>query len=451
MVLVLFGLAVAVFWIVYFSKAKKAKDTAGEIRTDHSSPAEHLSVMAKYTCVECGRTVPAEETFVIDGKRFCKECRTPQRPERDTGESVPNPAPKKNSQYQTTDVVALKCKICGREMFFIKGRSTQPCLFQIQSGTYCMGCLKKRLFDNDAAEILFLIDASQGDYSKRVEFRDRKYYYAESRVRRVINPMGVFESDEFGHEITFDQALAYATSEEDKENLKSIEFIRKTKLRLAAANIDKETLAHINVGVGRLGADVGHHGIPYMRYCGDDLWSGATHYDDMRGPQGRFEFLPFDEALKEFVFAVREFAEHPDMYYTVPARPVEEKIDQQYITDRAMTVKKVRISHNEYDEKANLYREVKLYDVVLNDEQSVSEEDYSRNWKSKLETLFVLASGRPSLDSIYTVARHKETKQVYIVKEAFLICSGVKFKWRYISKITEYQLKRLSEQRQAGQ
>ena len=501
-VLVLYGLAVAVFWIVYFRKAKKAKDTAGEKRTDHSSPAEteprdlpekpaninrrtvgkrccarcgidldlidsgniteiggkqycdvcaaYLSVEAKYTCVECGRTLPAGETFVLNGNRFCKECRDRQRRRRDIGECVPNQAPKRSGQNQAPDVVALKCKKCGRELFYIRGLSKQSGFISLQSGTYCTDCLK-RLFDDDASEILFLIDASWGEYSKSVEFRGRKYYYVESSVRRVIHPMGVFESDEYEREITFDQALAYSTSEEETENLKTIESIRKTRLRLDAANIDKETLAHINVGVGRLDADVGPYGIPYMRCCGGDLWSGATDYDDMRGPQGRFDRLPFDEALKEFVFAVRYYAEHPDTYYTLPAQPAAEKIDQQYITENAKTVKKVRISHSEYDEKANLYREVKSYDVVLNDEESVSEEEYSRYWNSKLETLFLLASGRPSLDPVYTVARHKETGQAYIVKEAFLIQCGVKFKWRYISKISEYQLKTLSEQRQTGQ
>ena len=449
-VLIVFGAVLAAFWIYYVKKRRKSEEnvSAGPaLREPRKEPVR----AAEYTCVKCGKTVPEAESVLLEGKRFCRGCSYSYlyRSGDKRIQSV-NTAYSDYGNSGSHDIVALKCKVCGRELFYIRGRSTRQGMIRLQSGTYCADCLHK-LLDDDAAEILFLIDAVWGQYSKRVEFRGGKYYYVESRVRTVVHPMGVWEEDEFDNEITYEQALSYAVSEGDKENLKAIESIRKTKKRLAALNIDKEVLAHIRVGVGRLDSDVGYQGVPYMRHVGDDLWSGATDYDDMRGPQDRFDRLPFDEAIKKFVSAVIYFAKHPERYYTAPARPAAEKIDPRYITDHSKEAWRVRISHSEYDEKANIYREVKFYDVVLNDEQSLSEDEYSRIWESKLETLFVLASGRPSLDSVYTVARHKKTKQAYIVKEAFLIQDCVRFKWRYISKITEYQLKILSEQRQSGQ
>ena len=58
----------------------------------------------------------------------------------------------------------------------------------------------------------------------------------------------------------------------------------------------------------------------YMECCGWNLWSGAYSYDDMRGPQGRFTDVPFEEAFGNILKSVEMMINDPksDYYYYHP-------------------------------------------------------------------------------------------------------------------------------------
>ena len=128
-----------------------------------------------------------------------------------------------------SEIVELRCKGCNKILNYVKGSAIQEDMIHLQSGAYCDSCLPK-LFEKDASVILFIIDAAWGEYSKRVEFRGGQYYSAESRVRGVITPIAnIWNEHESAHEIGFDEALSYAKSHKDIENLKFIESIRKKR------------------------------------------------------------------------------------------------------------------------------------------------------------------------------------------------------------------------------
>lgn len=57
-----------------------------------------------------------------------------------------------------------------------------------------------------------------------------------------------------------------------------------------------------------------------MECCGGNLWSGAYSYEDMRGPQGRFTDVPFEEAFGNILESVEMMINDPksDYYYYHP-------------------------------------------------------------------------------------------------------------------------------------
>lgn len=227
--------------------------------------------------------------------------------------------------------IELHCKECNKSLIYVRGAARQNGMLHLQSGTYCNSCLPK-LFQQGVSEILFIVDAEWGQYSKRVELREGKYYYVESRVTENLNPVAnLWREDERKHEIGYDEALSYAkaitnsSAAEDVENLKIIESVKRkirnqsnterTWEKIAEFGLKQEILDHIVVAGDRIETDLAvPGGGPYMRGSGDS-WSGAYSYDDMRGPQGRFKNVPFEEAFGNIATIVDSEINNPGSEY----------------------------------------------------------------------------------------------------------------------------------------
>ena len=235
------------------------------------------------------------------------------------------------TQTRQSEIVELQCKVCNKALKYVRGVTKQKGMLHLQSGTYCDLCLPK-LFEQDVSEILFITDAEWGQHSKRVELRGGKYYYVESRVAEVINPVAnLWREDGTTREIGYDEALSYAkaitnsSAAEDVENLKIIESVKRkirnqsnterTWEKIAEFGLDQEVLDHIVVEGDWIRTDLSMPGGgPYMRGSGDS-WSGAYSYDDMRGPQGRFKNVPFKEAFGNIAEIVDNMINSPESDY----------------------------------------------------------------------------------------------------------------------------------------
>lgn len=271
-----------------------------------------------------------------------------------------------STQTRQGETVELHCKVCNKALKYFRGIAKQKGMISLQSGTYCESCLSK-LFEQDTSEILFIIDAEWGQYSKRIELRGGQYYYAETRVTGVINPVAnLWNEDERAHEIGFDEALSYAKAitknavAEDVENLKIIESVRRkirnqsnrertfdspndmplaipesstvpttvtpektaalsnnksTWEKIAEFGLNQDILGHIVIKGEWIRTDLSMPGGgPYMRGSGDS-WSGAYSYDDMRGPQGIFNNVPFEEAFGNIAKIVDNMINSPSSEY----------------------------------------------------------------------------------------------------------------------------------------
>lgn len=84
---------------------------------------------------------------------------------------------------------------------------------------------------------------------------------------------------------------------------------------VAGSGIDEDVLEHIVIGANGITTDLAMPGgVPYM-HCKDRLWSGAVGYDDMRGPQGRFSDLSFEEAFNRLADKVKSEIRDPSSEY----------------------------------------------------------------------------------------------------------------------------------------
>ena len=91
---------------------------------------------------------------------------------------------------------------------------------------------------------------------------------------------------------------------------------------VAESGIDEDVLEHIIIGANGITTDLTMPGgVPYM-HCEDRLWSGAVGYDDMRGPQGRFSDLSFEEAFNRLAYKVKSEIRDPssEYYYYNPEK-----------------------------------------------------------------------------------------------------------------------------------
>ena len=86
---------------------------------------------------------------------------------------------------------------------------------------------------------------------------------------------------------------------------------------IAEFGIDQEILDHILVNEDCISTDLLPGGVPYMKRDSGNSWSGAYSYDDMRGPQGIFTDVSFEEAFGKLVKIVESMIKNPnsDYYY----------------------------------------------------------------------------------------------------------------------------------------
>ena len=89
---------------------------------------------------------------------------------------------------------------------------------------------------------------------------------------------------------------------------------------IAEFRIDQEILDHIFVNEDYISTDIHPEGMPFMRRSSNNLWSGAYSYDSMKGPQGKFFDVPFEEAFGKIVKIVERELKNPhsDYYYYHP-------------------------------------------------------------------------------------------------------------------------------------
>ena len=81
------------------------------------------------------------------------------------------------------------------------------------------------------------------------------------------------------------------------EKTAALSNYKSTWEKIAEFGLDQEVLDHIVIEGEWIRTDLSMPGGgPYMRGSGDS-WSGAYSYDDMRGPQGIFNNVPFEEAF----------------------------------------------------------------------------------------------------------------------------------------------------------
>ena len=94
---------------------------------------------------------------------------------------------------------------------------------------------------------------------------------------------------------------------------------------VAELGIDQEILDHIFVNEDRISTDLLPGGVPYMKRNSGNLWSGAYSFDDMRGPQGRFTNVPFEESFGNIVQIVERMIKNPnsDYYYYHPDKKTQ--------------------------------------------------------------------------------------------------------------------------------
>lgn len=97
-----------------------------------------------------------------------------------------------------------------------------------QSGGYDKECAL-RLFEPGAREILFVIEAEWGKFSKHIDFADGKYYYVCDTVARY-QTLGMWtqnDEERVQHEISYEQALTYAATAEERALLEEVEGSRR--------------------------------------------------------------------------------------------------------------------------------------------------------------------------------------------------------------------------------
>ena len=209
-VVVILGLMVVCFWIVFIKKSSKSKrlseaENNANIR-DRKEPKDVFGSVKE-------QTRPEQESMNKQNQNK-KDCQM----SHDAAE---------NSK------VTVHCKKCGRQLTYIRNMPKQYNLVHLQSGTYCVDCFPK-LFEPGNCEILFLIDAQYGHYTERIEFKDSTYYHVKEVIREASLPLGMWSERDTvtvtNQRIDYDTALSYAKTEEEIETLQTINNYLKVRM-----------------------------------------------------------------------------------------------------------------------------------------------------------------------------------------------------------------------------